>query len=48
MLGASLHVRMQKKIETPPPELSGFAEIRRLKKANLREIKIKNMGPWRP
>ena len=38
------------KKETPPPprEHSGFAEIRRLKKANLCEIKIKNMSPWRP
>ena len=32
----------------PPPEHSGFAEIRRLKKANMCEIKIMNMSPWRP
>ena len=41
MLGASL--RMQKKIETPG-EHSGFTEIRRLEKANMCEIKIKNMS----
>ena len=32
----------------PPGEHSGSAEVKRLKKANMCEIKIMNMSPWRP